>query len=234
MDVLVHYKRGQRPLRPARPSLLGDGLLERARATSLALLGAVAAVGLAIVALALNQGWPLIAGSSVPRLPSQHQGVGAATVAAHPATGHSRPPGASRQIRQRPPAGARARYAADVSPSAGAVSAGSAEFVVSPSTPVKPHAGKTQPAPHQQAPAAQQPAQQAPSPAASTPAAPAPTATPPPAVPAPAPPVVTTSDAPPEESNVPPWSHGHGHAYGRSPESENCQSSDDHGHGWDS
>ncbi len=76
---MVQYKRG---LQQLRSSALGDGLLERARAMSLALLGATAAVGLAIVALALNQGWPLVGGSGIPDVQPPRQGVGGATVAA--------------------------------------------------------------------------------------------------------------------------------------------------------
>ncbi len=67
---------------PSGQSVLGDGLLERTRSTSLALLGPTAAIGLAMVALALNQGWPLIAGAPIPGFGSGHQAVGDATVAA--------------------------------------------------------------------------------------------------------------------------------------------------------
>lgn len=48
----------------------------------LALLGLTAAIGLTMVALALNQGWPLIAGAPIPGFESEHQAVGDATVAA--------------------------------------------------------------------------------------------------------------------------------------------------------
>lgn len=87
MDVSVLSKYGQRSLRSAaRASVLGNGLLERTRSTSLALLGLTAAIGLAMVALALNQGWPLIEGAPIPGLGGGHEAVGAASVAA-PATG---------------------------------------------------------------------------------------------------------------------------------------------------
>ncbi|HMJ73256.1 MAG TPA: hypothetical protein VK471_07845 [Solirubrobacterales bacterium] len=83
MGVSVLSKHGQRSLRSvARASVLGDGLLERTRSTSLALLGVTAAIGLAMVALALNQDWPLIAGAPIPGVESKHQAVGDATVAA--------------------------------------------------------------------------------------------------------------------------------------------------------
>ena len=84
MDVSVLHKHAQRSPRPSLlVRLLGAGMLERARATSLALLGATAAVGLAIVALALNQGWPLLEGSAIPAAPRQD--VGRASVVARPA-----------------------------------------------------------------------------------------------------------------------------------------------------
>lgn len=73
MDVAVHYKRGQRPQATKRVNILGGGLLERVRSTSLALLGLTAAVGLGVIALALNQGWPLIAGAPIPGLPGAAQ-----------------------------------------------------------------------------------------------------------------------------------------------------------------
>ena len=67
---------------PLKTSVLGDGLLERTRSTSLALLGLTAAIGLTMVALALNQGWPLIAGAPIPGFGSEHQAVGEAAVVA--------------------------------------------------------------------------------------------------------------------------------------------------------
>jgi hypothetical protein len=83
MDVSVHYKRQQRRLRSVtKASVLGDGLLVRVRSTSLALLGLTAAVGLAMVAVALNQDWPLIAGAPIPGFADEQQAVGDATVAA--------------------------------------------------------------------------------------------------------------------------------------------------------
>lgn len=83
MDVSVLSQIGQRSLRSAlRTNVLGDGLLERTRSTSLALLGLTAAIGLAMVALALNQGWPLIAGAPIPGFESEHPAVDRAVVAA--------------------------------------------------------------------------------------------------------------------------------------------------------
>lgn len=83
MGVAVHRKRGKPWLRlGARKSLFGDGMLDRARATSLALLGATAALGLAMVALALNQNWPLIPGAPIPGFGDQQAAIGDAAVAA--------------------------------------------------------------------------------------------------------------------------------------------------------
>lgn len=92
MHVSVLSNQGQRSLLSAvRTSVLGDGLLERTRSTSLALLGATAAIGLAIVALALNQGWPLIAGVPIPGFGSDRQAVGKAAVVARATVRGSRP-----------------------------------------------------------------------------------------------------------------------------------------------
>lgn len=69
IDAAVRQIRRQRPRTTRKPSFLGDGILERARSTSLALLGLAAAVGLGTIALAINQDWPLIAGSPIPAAP---------------------------------------------------------------------------------------------------------------------------------------------------------------------
>ena len=192
-------------------------MLDRARATSLALLGATAAVGLAIVALALNQGWPLLEGSAIPAAPRQD--VGRARVVPRPARaaptraasghgkigGHRRPGGRDAPARTRADA---------VAPSGGEEATA---LVVSEQAPARAPGGAAPKAPpaHGKSPAS-------PSPPASQPAA-APTSSPPPqapiATPAPAPaptePAAVASEAPPEESGVPAWSHGNGHAYGR-------------------
>src|SRR3954452_521796 len=67
-------------------SIWGDGLLDRARSTSLALLGLTAAVGLALVAYVAHQGWPLLPGSPIPSITSPHGSVHDAEIAA-PAPG---------------------------------------------------------------------------------------------------------------------------------------------------
>lgn len=224
----MHCKRGQRGLRPiGGASILGNGLLERVRSTSLALLGATAAVGLAIVAVALNQGWPLVAGSSVPPLPRQARAVGAATVVARaPTTGSRTGFGDEGRSRRGPSSSTHGRPAGAV---VGAVAGAPTAVVVSGSQPVgrsgEAHRVASKPPPT--APPEPQPAQSSPpaTPVASVPT-PAPTPEPsrtsestPTPEPAPAPastaPVATASGASPEESSVPSWSNGGGHAYGR-------------------
>ena len=63
-------------------SLWGDGLLDRARSTSLALLGLTAAVGLALIAYVAQQGWPLLPSSPIPSITSEHGAIHDAEVAA--------------------------------------------------------------------------------------------------------------------------------------------------------
>jgi len=210
---MVQYKRG---LQQLRSSVLGDGLLERARAMSLALLGATAAVGLAIVALALNQGWPLVDGSGIPVAPPLHQHVGDATVAAR-----SQPPARSRTADRRGSVGRSSGEAGSrgSGPAQSPAPVPSSELVITPASPAPAPERKPKPQnehkPSQQSPARAEPDQQAtpdqparspaPQPEASGPAPEPPAATNPPA----------TASGAPEESNVPSWSNGKGHAYGR-------------------
>ncbi len=231
MLVQVHHKREQRRLRSsARFSVLGDGLLERARSTTFALLGAVAAVGLAMIAVALQEDWPLIAGSPVPRAPALHASVGRATALGARAAARVAHDGSARRRRKL------AAHSDGPASTGGAPVASApatpAELVASPGTPVESQGGGADgggshgtPEPHGQAPSSPQ-SQQAPSsPAPTAQPSPAPT---PPSSPAPAetpPPEATASEAPPVESYTPSWSNGEGHAYGRE--------DDDHGHGHD-
>ncbi|HET7053117.1 MAG TPA: hypothetical protein VFI09_04275 [Solirubrobacterales bacterium] len=218
----MHYKRGQRGLRPiGGTSILGNGLLERVRSTSLALLGATAAVGLAIVAVALNQGWPLVAGSSVPPLPRQARAVGAATVVARaPSTGSPTGVGDDGRSRRGPSSSTHGRPAGAV---VEAVAGAPTAVVVSGSQPVERsgegHRVESKPPPT--APPEPQPAQPSP-PATPVASVPTPAPTPEPSrtsEPAPAPastaPIATSAGPPPEESSLPSWSNGGGHAYGR-------------------
>lgn len=227
MDLSVHFKPRQRWLQSARkPSVLGGGLLERARSTTLALLGMTTAVGLAMVALALNQSWPPIADSPIPRAPAGQEAIGKATVAT-PATSHASPPGRSpaanatrsdprRVVSRGDGGGAQA-------PQVGSVP--SAELVVAPSTPAEPQgdtpagAGEQNPVPSPTGKTPQAPASPGPEPVQPEPVRLAPPQSPP--VVEPTPPA-TASEAP-VESSVPPWSNGKGHAYGR----EKSSSGDD-------
>lgn len=232
MDVSVLSKDGHRRLRPVtRPSLLGQGLLERARATSLALLGLTGAVGLAMVALVLNQGWPLVPGSPIPPLEAQRQALGDAAVAAAPGvTGAvGRGPAAS-PSQPRGDAGGAEKPPVQHSPSP-------ANIVVSESTPAGPPASSPGDSPPQPAPVGKEPAA-TPAPTPATPASP-PAQTPVASVGTPpSQPPVSSSGTPPSDSSEEPdgeegtdgdcpegcdddgdgssggWSHGHGYGYG--------------------
>jgi hypothetical protein len=215
MDVAVDQKRGKGRLRSiAHASLLGDGLLERARATTLGLLGAAGAVGLAMIALAFNQGWPLVAGGPVPPLPPREQGVAEARVVAAPAPDRQTGAGAAARSRA---ASANTDGAAETpTPEDGSVRAPSSELVVVRATPVEQQDDAPPGGAHTSPPPAKPKATPAPQTEAKTteqaPASP-PVQAPPPA-PEPTSPPATVSEAP--ESSVPPWSKGKGHAYGRS------------------
>lgn len=198
----------------------------------------MAAVGLAIVALALNQSWPLIPGSAIPGLPPKHQSVSPAVVVASPAV----PSSGVRAGRLARPGRNHARpgKASVVSEGgAGTPASGPSPTVVSQSTPVTP----PQSAPHDQsppqnnAPGAQHRAAETPTTvaAAPSPPEPAPTPTPTPAPeaspPASAPPVSASVEPPEEESES---SDGHGHGYGREDGWHDHESDeyDGHDHGW--
>jgi hypothetical protein len=216
MNVTVLYKPGKRLRSTTRASVLGDGLLERARSTTMALLGVTAAVGLGMVALALNQSWPLIANSPIPRF-SGHEAVGKARIAAEAGLYEAGTRGAPATPKRgsdsaRGPAPLRAGNAGEGT--AEPPAAAPTELVVAPSAPA-PGRGHLQEAPSQPTPPP--PAEQA-KPAAKPPASAAtePEPAPPPVTESPSPPA-TISEAPVEaESHVPPWSNGNGHAYGRS------------------
>lgn len=230
MDVEVLHKRAQRSPQPGLVArLLGSGMLERARATSLALLGATAAVGLAFVAVALNQSWPLLQGSSIPVAPRQH--VGSAAVVARSA-GSPAHAGAVRRH-----GGGRAARSPSVSPAGPTVTVetppggGDEALVVSTGKPATVPGGPPKAAhPHgEKPPVAAQPTR--PLPASTTPSGPSPPADKPAPAPTapPTPPEAVVSEAPPEESSVPSWSHGRGHAYGREASRHDDGGDDDRG-----
>ncbi len=192
-------------------------MLERARSTSLALLGVTAAVGLATIAMVLRQEWPAVVGSPIPNAPSQQEAVGGATRAADAKTAggavaHTRAAshpaaGSPRDRAQQPEGGAD-------SP-AGSAPAEPNEFVVTPAAPVKkPGKGGSHRTPAHEGPEPAAPSPQAITVAAPTTSPPSQAESQPEPEPSPAPPA-TTSGAPPSESYVPEWSNGHGHAYGR-------------------
>jgi hypothetical protein len=96
-------------LRQALPWLVpsshvaGGSLLERLRSTSFALCGAATAVGLGLVALAANQGWPGVLDNAIPPIP--REGVQSARIAARPPGGDggaSRPGAVSARVSARP------------------------------------------------------------------------------------------------------------------------------------
>lgn len=216
MDVAVRYKRGHRGLRaPARPSVLGGGLLERARSTTLALLGATTAVGLVVVALAMNQEWPLVAGSSIPRIPPRNQGVGEAEALTKPAQRDNPALASERRGSDGPGSDGGGRGPA-ASPSPAVVPAGSTQLVVAPSAPATPEsAGGDAPAAPAPPPTAPQPQQTAVERADPPPAVPPSSPPSPPADSSPTSPPVAASADTSDESSLPPWSNGKGNAYGR-------------------
>jgi hypothetical protein len=228
MVVSVHYKVGKSLSRFSPGRILGDSLLVRARTTSFAVLGASAAIGIAVLAIALQEEWPLVPGSPPPRPVAGHTALGEATAvsAAKAPTGAAGGGGEPGGNSGRSPRGVQARHSGhrDTSQPTGSVTAPTSELVVAPSVkapePRSTGGGRGAHPPRSTAPT--RPVAQKPKPAPTVPApAPAPPAatTPPPSPP----PAATVSAAPPEQSNVPPWSNGQGHAYGR----------EDGGHGHD-
>jgi hypothetical protein len=236
MDVEVDQPSAKGPLQSLAESVLGRGMLERARKLSLALLGATAALGLSMLALIFNQGWPLVAGGPLPPLPPRHQEVAKAQIAA-PAPNWSADEKASQTARS---SSGRASSNDGPTPvsSGDPTPQGASELAVVHSAPVK-QAG----APHGDRPKSPggKPARPQPSPPA-PPATRTPTTSPktqptPVSQPQPQPesPPATVSEAPPE-SSLPEWSHGKGHAYGRTSESSTSASpeadvDDDDAHG---
>jgi hypothetical protein len=76
MDEQVSTKIGHWLARHVnRPSLAGNGLPERVRTTTFALLGLTAAAGLGLVAIFSQQGWPLLSPSPIPSPPTAHEAI---------------------------------------------------------------------------------------------------------------------------------------------------------------
>ncbi len=72
----------------AGANFAGEGMRERLRTATFALFGLVTAVGLVLVGIAYNQGWPDFADSPIPGLPTQR--VADATIAADAVNGTAR------------------------------------------------------------------------------------------------------------------------------------------------
>lgn len=228
MDVSVLSKRGQRPGQTTvRPSLLGGGMLERARSTTFALLGVTAAVGLAMVALALNQSWPLVPGSAIPG-PLGQAKIGEATVAAgalpERSGGGDEGTGTGAPRQARGPVSPSGGSAAGVAPPAGAT-----DFVVSQSTPVSAQGGDGPAgAPKSTPPAAQQPEQVVEAPVVQAPPAQSAAPSPTPAVTAPTAPPAASAEAPAAEEEEP---ESEDPSEGDSGEGEDWDGDGWHGHG---
>lgn len=201
------------------------------------------AVGLVIVALAFNQSWPLIPGSAIPGIPPKHQTVAPATVVARPIPSPTQV-GPGRLTRSGPSHAHRLQ--ASTAPSGGAAPVASrpSATVVSQSTPVTPPRNTQQDQSSQdhispvhrhggETPTTVAAAPSTPEPTPTSRPSPTPGASPP----ASTPPVASTVEPPgaESESNLPPWSNGNGHAYGREEDGHGQDWGDDddsHGHGW--
>lgn len=72
MDVKVASRLGHAVARAVSPSaLVGNGMLIRLRSTTIGILGLVAAVGLGLVGIVSQQGWPGVLGGPLPQAPSR-------------------------------------------------------------------------------------------------------------------------------------------------------------------
>lgn len=78
----MSHERPQRHESRSKPSVFGDGLPERLRSTSFALLGITAAAGLGLIGLVLHQGWPIAPNLPIPGIPPKHEAVQERTVVA--------------------------------------------------------------------------------------------------------------------------------------------------------
>jgi hypothetical protein len=231
MVVSVRHMLGTLLSRIARGNILGDSLLVRARTTSFALLGATAAVGLSVIAIALQENWPLVAGTPPPAAVAGRTSIGGATAvgAAKPSGIAGAHPRSARGAATTPRSGVASRGGGHGRASSPVDSAPAAttELVVAPSVPVESGGGGSSggshstggPGPHApRSPGGKPPAtpsQPPPAPVSPPPAAaPAPVPPPVPATPPPAEATVSASP-PPTQPYPPPGGNGQGHAYGR-------------------
>jgi hypothetical protein len=206
MDVKV-LSRSRQTLsrRLSDSSLVGNSMLVRLRSGTIGLLGVVTAVGLGLVMVLSQQGWPGVAtGPLPPRPPArfvQHETI-ALPVALSDQSAHRGTPARSRSRRSKPATPDRAPAHAPHSVEPGlAGSHQAAEPTSQPAPAVHPHnAGTHEPSPPVTTP-----------PPATTVAA-APPATEPAAAPpaeSPSGPVVAGADPEDESSNYHGWHHGH-------------------------
>lgn len=231
MSVEVLLKPRQTLRRSARlgAGLAGDGLLIRLRSTTIAMLGVVAAVGLALVAVALQAGWPSVLSGPLPQAPAAFARNATIVAPALPARSH----GSTGRQRRRSNAAAPAPRAP------------TPESELTAANPVESPAPGSPPASHQpQSPESQShgtPSNPAPVPSPEASPAPTPDHDPAPAAPpakeGSSPPVVAAPESSPGHSG-----ESHGHHYGGGPppwaghDDSNSSSEDDswdHGHGHD-
>lgn len=240
MDVAVHWiRRIERLRQSATSSLLGEGILERARSTTLALLGVTAAVGLSIVALVLQQGWPVVPGSGLPGLPGPEASVDPAIEVGTP---QRRADVAAARGTRRAGPGAPAS-STDRDGGGSAPSPPSGQLALAGSTQVGDGSGGSDPSPGggdeaqpQQPPAAKRPQQ--PKPAAQPVSQPvsAPEAN----GPEPddeesgeSPPVATAAGVDEDDDDSKwPWSNGKGHGHDDDDDDHDWDDDDDDDHGW--
>jgi hypothetical protein len=195
-------QRGQLLSRLAtRPSLAGNGLMERMRSTTFALLGITAAMGLGLVAFISQQGWSYLPAIPIPGPAAKHGRVHDAVAVAQPRLS----PGASTHRTGTGSGATGADRRPGAPPSAHPHPSGSHQSVA-PFSPAPGGTGRTggQPA-----------GEGAPGPA---PAQPSPSQSPTPApgsTPAPTPGPTATAPSPATSSALSaPASHGKGNAYG--------------------
>jgi hypothetical protein len=201
MDKQMSFRGGQWLSRLARRlSLAGDGLPERMRSTTFALLGITAATCLGLVAVFSQQEWPLLSPGPVPAAPAGPTAVGDAAIVPNPSGG------VIDRAQREPAPRVVPVFTAPVDSSlseqdgdAAGIAGQSPPSQAPPSVPDAP-----QPA--------EPPEPQQPSPAQPPAAAPAPSSEPAPAAPAPVPPVVATPELPEDFVDKP--GNGKGNGYG--------------------
>ncbi len=186
-----------------RPSLAGDGLPERMRSTTFALLGITAATCLGLVAVFSQQEWPLLSPGPLPVAPAGPGAVGDAAIVAGPSV--AEPPSAQRPPQPRVIPVATAPVVVPAPGQGGGTVEVTGQLPAPQASPPGPDGSQP----------AEPPEPQPTSPAEPPTVAPAPTPeqapTPAPITP-PAPPVVATPELPEDFIDKP--GNGQGHGYG--------------------